>query len=96
MKWIIARHNSNLDATMFYQANGNAEEIKEYLVEIVRADKENEGLSSGCGKDSTWDFGTESIDEVQEKPFNSLYAFGSYYDYHIDYTARPIEFIPEV
>ena len=89
MKWIIARHNNNLDGTMLFQMDGSTEAVKEYLVEMVKQDREND-------KDSTWIGGTESTEEVKEKSFKTLYAYGSYYDYHIDYTAKPIDLISKL
>ena len=78
--YIIGVCCSAYDGVSFFRARGTRDQIKQYMYELIKEDR-NEDPDS-------WDFGTESPDEVA-KSGNGFYAFGSYSDYHIDYTARP-------
>lgn len=92
MKWVIARHMSSMDGTLLNMVEGSVEDVKEHLVKLVKDDREDEARNG----DDSWDFGTESVDEVQvnEQGVESLYAFGSYNNFHIDYTAKPVNCLP--
>lgn len=82
-KWIIGIGGSDMDGVAFCIAEGTKDEIKERLVLSVLGAKnldENEG---------DWDFGTESVDEVQEID-DSLYAFACFCDHHEDFEAMPL------
>ena len=89
MKWVLAIHWSRMDGTLLRFVEGSADEIKWYLVQMVKSDRESEARD---GNDS-WNHGTESVDEVQENKqgIESLYAFGDYDDFHIDYTAKRVD-----
>ena len=92
MKWIITRHMSSMDGTIITMAKGSADEIKKHLVRLLKTDK---ALEKTEGHDS-WNFGTEDIEdvEVDKCGTGTLYAFGAYDDFHIDYTARLLDCLP--
>lgn len=77
--WFIATGGSACDDVYLEKVVGTEEQVKEYLFGLVCRDKE--------GDIENWDFGTETVDEIQKKPNGHLYAFGCFSDYHIDYVA---------
>ena len=84
-QWIIGVCNTDCDGVDLFTFCGTEEEMKEKLVEMVRYDKEN---------DDSYDFGTESSDEIRTVCKGGdleLYAYGNYCNYHIDYTAKRLK-----
>ena len=92
MKWIITRHMSNMDGTVITMAKGSTDEIKKHLVRMVKTDK---ALEKTDGHDS-WNVGTEDIENVEANKCGTgtLYAFGDYDAFYIDYTARLLDCLP--
>ncbi len=86
-RWIIGTGGSEADAVYLYKATGTKDEIKRLLLHLVMEEK--------AENDDSWDSGTESVDEVEERGDGTLYAYGCYSDYHSDYTAQPENDIPE-
>ena len=84
MIWIIGISGSHMDNVFTYRVEGNEEQVRKHLFELVEEDRESETYS-------TWERGTESIDDVVPIGDNRLYAFGRWDDYHNDYTATPQE-----
>ena len=78
--WIIGICNTAADGVTILRARGTDDEIRTLLFKLVQEDKEAD--------EDGWDYGTESVEDVQWAGFHELYAYGVYYDYHIDYTAR--------
>ena len=94
MKWIVTRHMSSLDGTVITMAEGSADAIKKHLVRMVQTDKALEKTADG----DTWNLGTENPEDVQVDKcgLHTLYAFGSYDDFHIDYTAKPLDYLTTI
>ena len=87
-QWIIGICNTNGDGVDLIGFYGTEEETKAKLVDLVQSDaREN---------DDGYEYGTESVDEVAVRYQNTeLYAYGCYYDYHIDYSAKKLKDIVE-
>lgn len=62
-----------------YRFIGTEEEVKEKLLDMVQEDREKDEVN--------WEYGTESVDDVQDGGCLEFYACGCYSDYHIDYSA---------
>lgn len=78
--WIIAIANSAVDGVVIYRFFGDRHEVKEKLLELLNNDKKNDV--------DMFEYGTESVDEVEDTGFYDLNAYATYCDYHIDYTAK--------
>ena len=81
--WIIGICSSGAEGVGIFRFRGTKEEVKEKLLTLITEDKNSD-------KDN-WDFGCESIDDIQNE-YNGLeyYGYGCYHDYYIDYTARKL------
>ncbi len=89
--WLIGIGGSLADDVFIFRFQGTEEDVVAKLFELVQESREED--------EESWDFGTESTNEVVKRDDGSLYAFGCYYDYHTDYVARPednIETLPPV
>lgn len=80
--WIIGISGSELNDVVTEIVHGTTDEVKNYLVTCVQSDRD--------GDRDEWDSGTEKTSEVSYNDDGTLYAFGNYKDYHMDYTARPL------
>lgn len=80
-QWIIGICSSAVDGVCLIGFCGTEDEIRSELVKLVQEDK---------GNDDTYDHGTETPDEVAYYG-GEMYAYGSYLDYHIDYTAKKLK-----
>ena len=81
--WIIGVCSSGEDGVVLYRFRGTTDEVKEKLYSLVKEDRENDP--------ENWDFGCESSDDIRDESGglgHEFYGFGSYSDYHIDYTAK--------
>ena len=83
--WIIGISNSETNGVKLFKFFGSIDEVKEKLISMVIEDrKEDEG---------NWEYGSETIEDIEDKSYNSgyeFYGYGSYNSYHIDYTAKEI------
>ena len=96
--WIIGICCSASDGVNLLKSSGTKDEIKAKLFSLIEEDREND--------DETWEHGTESVNEIEERNtikeivegdcVPELYGYGSYYDYHIDYSAKVIEHIETI
>ena len=89
MEWIIAKHNSAFDGTLLDKVEGSPAAVRKLLVRMVNEDRAHEAADG----DNSWDLGTENEEDVLELAEATLYAVGCYNDFHIDYTAKPLEFM---
>lgn len=80
--WIIGISGSELSDVITEIVHGTTDEVKNYLVTCVQSDRD--------GDKDEWDSGTENTSEVSYNDDGTLYAFGNYKGYHMDYTARPL------
>lgn len=78
--WIVGYGGSDNDGVVFDVIQGNKDDVKKYLASAAE-DIRNESPED-------FDFGTESIDEVQEREC-SLYAYVCFCDNHVDIEATP-------
>ncbi len=85
--WTIAICNTAGNGVKLYKFTGTEQKAKEKLFAYVVEDREKD--TEG------WTHGTESVDEIENRP-DEFYAYGSYYDYHIDYTLERTDLIEEV
>ena len=81
--WIIGKCCSAEDGVSFYKFTGTKTETKQKIVDMVLHDKEN--------NIDEYDYGSESIDDITEYLDYQLEGTGVYSDYHIDYSAEPLE-----
>ena len=80
--WMIGICSSATDGVYLTTFKGTEDEVKEILMKEVEKDKANDL--------ELWDHGTLSTDEIAWQD-DSLYAYGCYHDYHIDYSAKKID-----
>ena len=80
--WIIGCGGSNADGVGFTKVFGDKEDVKGILVSLVNETRQDDN--------ETCYYGTESSDEVEERPTGSLYASACFNDYHIDWEAKPL------
>lgn len=80
--WIIAIANSDSDGATIRRFFGTEDEVKILLVSLVEEDKEND--------EEGYDYGTESVDDVEADGFGRFDASATYSTYHIDYSAEEL------
>lgn len=82
--WIVGVGGSDQDGVSTYRVIGTKTMIKYHLLSLVNEDREEQ---TGSNPDY-WEYGTESVDDIEEK-YNgkAYYAYGCYSDHHIDYEA---------
>jgi hypothetical protein len=82
-QWIIGVCNTDCDGVDLIGFYGTEDEVKAKLVEMVQSDRL---------EDDGYEYGTESVGEVDDRYYGAeLYAYGCYYDYHIDYSAKRLK-----
>lgn len=81
--WVIAVCNTNCDGVDIYKFYGTVDEVKNKLVSLVIEGKNED--------EDSWDYGNDTTEDVKVVSSSELYAFGCYYNYHIDYTARKFD-----
>ena len=82
-QWIIGVCNTGYDGVDLYGFFGTEDEMKAELVKMVQSDRL---------EDDTYEYGTKSVDEVEVRyKGTELYAYGDYYNYHIDYSAKRLK-----
>ena len=81
--WFIGQGGSDEDDVFMELKYLTVKQAKQYIVNKVKATKAEDKES--------WDFGTDTIDKVQET-YNGthLYAFACFYDRHSDYVAERV------
>ena len=80
--WTIGICCSESDGVDTFRVRGTKTQVKKYLVNCVKSDKEND--------EDKFDMGTLNVKDIDEDKYTSeLSAYATYSDYHIDYTARP-------
>lgn len=85
--WIIGCGGTNADGVGLTKVVGNKNDIKKILLSLVNEARQDD--------EENWDWGTESLDEVEERPTGSLFAFACFNDYHIDWEAWPFRIVYE-
>ena len=80
--WIIAIANSDSDGVTIRRFFGTEDDVKSLLVSLVKEDKEND--------EEGYEYGTESVDEVEADRSGRFDAYATYSGYHIDYSAEEI------
>lgn len=79
--WVIGICCSEADGVDVFRVHGTEAQVKKYLANCVQADREVD--------EDKYESGTESADQVSvDADTGELNAYGTYSDYHIDYTAR--------
>lgn len=78
--WIIAKCYTAGDGIEMKQFVGTEEEVKEILAGMA--------VDDASENKAEFEYGTVDASEVGNDCFGSLYAYGCYSDYHIDYSAR--------
>lgn len=78
--WLIGAGGSEMDGVSMERVFGTESQVRQYLFSMVQDNRES---NPDC-----WEYGTESEDEIQTQYDGSLYAYGCYSDYHVDYAAR--------
>lgn len=85
--WIIGICDTDADGVRILRASGAKEDVKGYLFSLVMEER-NE-------KESCFDFGTESIEDITVGMNGSLYAFNCFFDSHTDYSLwKEMEAVP--
>ena len=79
--YIIGIGGSEADGVNVHRVRGTKQQVKKHLVDLVNRDRVNDS--------DAWEYGSEKIKDVEERQDDSLYAYGCYSDYHIDYQAVP-------
>ena len=78
-EYIIGVCNTEADGVCLYRFTGTEEQMKEKMLEMVKQDR--------CTDSEAWTHGTEAVEDIEERGLHELYAYGSYENYHIDYSA---------
>lgn len=89
--WIIAAHNSDGDDIALYKKFGDENDVR---AEIAKMIQEAKDANSDQWDDDVYIINGASV--VTENPDGSLYGCAAFFDYHIDYTARREDEIPEL
>lgn len=94
--WILAIGGSDEDGvTVFLYQGWTKDEMKQELVytcESLREMYEEEPYSAPSGEYSgDYDFGTETVEDVQERDNGNLYAYICFEGLHIDVEATPMD-----
>lgn len=85
--WVIGVCNTDDNGVRFYFVYGTKFQVKKYMLFLAGFDIEE--------NQEKYDFGTEKIKEVVEENDGSLYAYGCYSTFHIEYSAKPVtDFTP--
>lgn len=71
-----------------YRFIGTKEEVKRKLLDMIQEDREEDKVN--------WEYGTETVDDVQDRGCLEFYAYGCYSDYHIDYSAVLLVYLEQV
>ena len=85
-KWIIGVGGSLMDDVRVFTFTGTKKQAKQKLLDMVNEDRREEEACNG----EEWWSGTESVDEVDEQADDHLYAYACWDNYHIDYSATPV------
>lgn len=93
-KWIVAISNTyNCNITLLY-LTATVEEVKQYLMNRIEQEKEDSfEMCTDC---------TESIEDIKQyidtetKQTIELYAYLCFSTYRINYSAQPLDLIPDV
>lgn len=91
--WIIGIGGSDTDDVDMYKFYGTKEEIKKCLLEKVINDQPTDNNENDY---NGWQYGTDNINDIVERPNGSLYAYNCYTDNHTDYVALPLNKIIEL
>ncbi len=83
--WIIGIGGTEVDDVLVYKFTGTEYQAKCKLLQMLKNDIAND-------KDG-YDYGTETVSEVDVQSDGRLYAYSVYSDYHIDYSATPVEIL---
>ncbi len=82
--YIIGIGNSAADRGVIIQrAYGTWEEVENFLMALIEGDR--------MGDSESFDYGTESVEELEHCLNGSVYGYSVFGDYHIDYVAIPEE-----
>ena len=77
--WVIAESCSEASGIKISRFSGSKSEVKNFLVNLVKIDKKND--------EENFYNGTETPEDVEDIS-DSLNAYATYENYHIDYTAK--------
>ena len=77
--WIIGIGGSNADDVEVQRVYGTKEQIKQHLLALVQNEKDSWS--------ETWEYGTETIDGIEERTPEHLYAYACFSDFHTDFSA---------
>lgn len=87
--WIVAVCCSEGDGVCIFRVNGTKDQVKEYLANMASNDLLNEYESVEEAIEEYGNWCTTKAEDVNESADGKeLNAYGTYSDYHIDYTAR--------
>ena len=78
--WIVGICCTDADGVNLYRVYGTKDQVKQYLVDCLLSDKDNDP--------DMYEYGDETVDEVSEERDGTLNAFATYSSYHIDYSAK--------
>lgn len=85
--WVIGISGTELDSiSLFILKNKTAQEVKKYLASLVRDAKKEDKEKYG---ESTFETGTTSAKDIEGT--NRLEAYACFTNYHINWTAQPID-----
>lgn len=87
--WIVGICDTGADGIAFVRLFGTEEEAKQKLFEMIMEEREENEKSEWSF--SVFDFGTDSVEELQEddKSVGGWYGFNCYDDRHTDFTMIP-------
>lgn len=90
-KWIIAKCNTDGDGIDVYRFHGTVQQTKEKLLSMIKEDIAEDSESYCHGNENV-----EDIKYVGNGMGYEFYGYGCYDNYHIDYTAKEVNYIQNV
>ncbi len=89
--WIIIVHNSEEYQAVIYRKFGKEYDIAQAMFKMIQKTRKDH--------EDTWDedASTNNIREILEYgEFDFLYGVAAFYDHHIDFTAKRLDYIEEL
>lgn len=89
--WIIATCITDADGINIYRFHGTIHETKEKILSMIKEDVENDAENYEHGSESV-----EDIKSVDSGLNHELYGYSCFSNYHIDYTAKEVNYIRSI
>lgn len=89
-EWIMGICDTEFDGIEYVYVLGTEEQVKEYMLKLIKEERETEE------KKDLFDFGTETIEELQTRSDGSIYGYNNFEWGHTDYEATKTNMIKTI